>query len=86
MENKIKKYTVKELIAILKTMPRDALVFSSNDEEGNEISPFGSIGRGKIGKKIEYAPGKYFIEGDDYHGIDMLEDDGKDYIILYPVL
>lgn len=86
MENKIKKYTVKQLINILKTMPQDALVFSSSDEEGNEISPFGSIGKGKIGKKIEYAPGKYFIEGDDYRCIDMSEDDGKEYVILYPVL
>lgn len=83
----MRKMTVQSLINTLKRLPNDAYVFVASDSEQNEVSPLMDISVGELGKKIEFDDGKFsFIAGDDFHGVDLSLDSGRQYVILNPTL
>lgn len=83
----MRKLTVQSLMNVLKTLPRDAIVFVASDSEQNEVSLMMDISVGELGKKIEFDDGKFsYIDGDNFHGVDMDVDKGRPYVIINPTL
>ena len=73
----MKSYTVEDIIKLLSTLPKNALVMVASDEEGNAISPFGCYG---YDDKMPKDPSGIWAYNVPKEFI------GKPYVILYPTL
>ena len=77
--------TVKELKKVLNELPNDALVMIASDEEMNTVSPSSNTYTGKIGTTQCFEdPENNYIEGENFIGIDLKKDKGKEFIVLIP--
>ena len=77
--------TVKELKKALSELPNNALVMIASDEEMNTVSPLVDTDTGRIGTTQCFEdPEDNYIEGEDFLGIDLKKDKGKEYIVLIP--
>lgn len=83
----VEPITVKKLIEELKKCPQESLVFCANDSEQNEISPFGCVQLGTIGREYKMPNGKvYYVDGKDFEYFDFEKNKGKKFIIIAPTL
>ena len=77
--------TVKELKKLLSELPNNALVMIASDEEMNTVSQLVDTDTGRIGTTQCFEdPEDNYIEGEDFLGIDLKKDKGKEYIVLIP--
>jgi hypothetical protein len=72
--------TIKDLAALLATLPQDALVVVASDSEGNGFSPFYKL---TTGRYVEYSSGESeFHESGDRD--DAEDEDAVEAVCVWP--